>query len=91
LYAPIRPYNDGQSISAFAAKAAQKAGVELPRSGSHVLRHSAATALLEEGMSLAGIGALLRHNSLDTTAIYAKVDQRMLPTVARPWPIEVAP
>jgi site-specific recombinase XerD len=91
LYAPIRPYNDGQSISAFAAKAAQKAGVELPRSGSHVLRHSAATALLEEGMSLAGIGALLRHNSLDTTAIYAKVDQRMLTTVARPWPIEVAP
>lgn len=67
-----------------------RAGVSVPRAGSHVLRHSAATALLAEGMSLPAIGALLRHGSLETTAIYAKVDVGMLTTVAREWPAEVS-
>jgi site-specific recombinase XerC len=38
-------------------------------------------------MSLAGIGAVLRHATLDTTRIYAKVDVGSLSTVARPWPV----
>jgi len=42
-------------------------------------------------MSLAGIGAVLRHSSLDTTRIYAKVDLATLRMVARPWPLEVSP
>ena len=55
-----------------------------------VLRHSAATAWLRDGMSLPAIGALLRHRSPETTAIYAKVDADLLSTVARPWPEEVS-
>jgi hypothetical protein len=29
---------------------------------------------------------VLRHRSADTTAIYAKVDRRMLGSLARRWP-----
>ena len=73
------------------ARVARRAGVDLPRAGSHVLRHSAATGYLAEGMSLPAIGTLLRHASLDTTEIYAKVDMGLLSGIARPWPLEVSP
>lgn len=88
IYAPMGPI-DSSSVSMAAARAAKRAGVALPRAGSHVLRHSAAVALLDDGMSLPAIGALLRHGSLDTTAIYAKVDAGLLDSVARTWPSEV--
>jgi site-specific recombinase XerD len=51
-----------------------------------VLRHSAATNLLRQGASLQDIAALLRHRSIETTAIYAKVDVGLLRQVAQPWP-----
>jgi integrase len=88
VYAPFRPLNHS-TASTMVARVAKRAGVDLPRAGSHVLRHSAATALLGEGMSLPAIGALLRHASLNTTAIYAKVDMGLLSGIARPWPMEV--
>ena len=58
-----------------------------PRS-SHLFRHSAATNLLRDGAPLEAIGALLRHRSPDTTAIYARVDVRMLRELVQPWPFE---
>ncbi len=41
-----------------------------PASTTHTLRHSYATHLLEEGVSLRQISAYLGHNTLDTTVIY---------------------
>ena len=51
-----------------------------------MLRHSLATSLLRQGGSLDEIGELLRHQSPNTTAIYAKVDVTALHTLALPWP-----
>ena len=52
----------------------------------HRLRHTAATEMLRAGAGLEEIGQILRHESLFTTAIYAKVDRVALRELARPWP-----
>jgi len=54
--------------------------------GAHRLRHTAATELLRAGASLADVGQVLRHRSLATSTIYAKVDRVVLRQLARPWP-----
>jgi site-specific recombinase XerD len=54
--------------------------------GAHLLRHSAATAMLRQGSSLDVIGAVLRHRSVESTAHYAKVDLTLLRSVVQPWP-----
>ena len=58
----------------------------LAPAGAHRLRHTAATAMLRAGASLAEVGQVLRHQRPETTAIYAKVDRRSLVAVVRPWP-----
>ncbi|WP_457660645.1 tyrosine-type recombinase/integrase [Sinorhizobium medicae] len=50
------------------------------------LRHSAASRLLRAGAPMKEIADILRHRSLDTSAIYAKVDLNNLSAVALPWP-----
>jgi site-specific recombinase XerD len=42
--------------------------------------------MLRGGASLAEIGKLLRHQRLNTTQIYAKVDLKALRVLAQPWP-----
>jgi site-specific recombinase XerD len=56
----------------------------------HRLRHTAATAMLHAGGSLAEIGQVLRHRRALTTALYAKVDTDGLRMLARPWPGDAA-
>jgi site-specific recombinase XerD len=56
------------------------------KGGAHVLRQTAATELLRQGASLSEIAHVLRHRSIDTTAIYTKVDHIALRTLARLWP-----
>jgi site-specific recombinase XerD len=58
--------------------------------GTHVLRHTAATNLLERGTSLKEISDVLGHRCIETTMIYTKVDVAHLQTVVTPWP-EVQP
>ncbi|WP_305954774.1 tyrosine-type recombinase/integrase [Burkholderia sp. SRS-W-2-2016] len=55
------------------------------RTGSHLLRHSVARRLLRSGSSLKEVADILRHRSIDTTAIYTKIDRRSLDAVALPW------
>lgn len=55
-------------------------------SGTHVLRHTAATRLYRRGASLKQVADILGHRCLDTTAIYAKVNLQQLAAVALPWP-----
>jgi site-specific recombinase XerD len=42
--------------------------------------------MLRAGATLAEIGQVLRHRSLSTTAIYAKVDRAALRSLALRWP-----
>jgi site-specific recombinase XerD len=56
--------------------------------GTHILRHTAATRLHRRGASLKEVADLLGHRSIDTTAIYTKVDLPALAAVALPWPEE---
>ena len=73
-------------VSAVAVRAIRRADIGAPSYGSHVFRHSAATALLRQGCSLETIGIVLRHASVETTAHYAKVDMDLLKNVVAPWP-----
>jgi len=50
------------------------------------LRQTAATQLLHRGASLPEIAHVLRHRSVDTTAIYTKVDHIALRMLSRRWP-----
>jgi site-specific recombinase XerD len=51
-----------------------------------VLRHTLACRLVENGGSLKEVADVLRHRSLETTRIYAKLDTPSLAEVALPWP-----
>jgi len=63
-----------------------RANLDPRLTGTHVLRHTAATRLLRAGVSMKEIADVLGHRSLDTSAIYAKVDLPALAAVALPWP-----
>jgi integrase/recombinase XerC len=58
----------------------------LPYTRPHLLRHTMASRLLVGGSSLKEVADVLRHRSLNTTLIYAKLDSRNLRAVALPWP-----
>ncbi|HJW74248.1 MAG TPA: tyrosine-type recombinase/integrase [Thermoleophilia bacterium] len=84
--APDGPINS-PLVSSVVRRAIARAGVDAPSCGAHVLRHSAATAMLREGATLHQIGTVLRHASIETTYHYAKVDVGLLRMVAAPWPV----
>lgn len=85
--APHRGLGSG-AASAIVRAACKRAGVQ--EVNAHRLRHSAATAMLRAGAGLVEIAQVLRHRSLLTTAVYAKVDHSSLRGLAKPWPLPVA-
>lgn len=83
--APFRPILR-ETVGEIARRALRRSGVRAVSNGAHVFRHSAATAMLQQGVSLVGIGAVLRHRSPSATVAYAKVDFGLLSEIAQPWP-----
>ena len=79
------PLNTEQVRGAMRRAYAKVAGCER-WTGTHVLRHTAATRLHRRGVSLKEVADILGHQSLDTTAIYTKIDLTSLSAVALPWP-----
>ena len=60
--------------------------IGLAHSSAHALRHTLACRLVESGSSLKEVADVLRHRSLNTTLIYAKLDTPQLSAVPLPWP-----
>jgi site-specific recombinase XerD len=85
--APNVGFASGCAITMIAKTALERAGIHgYAHQGAHIFRHSLATELLRSGATLSEIGQLLRHESHDTTRIYAKVDVDALRTLSLPWP-----
>ena len=85
-HAPMNRPLSSVAVSTIVARSIKRAGVIAPSKGAHLLRHSAATEMLRQGLSLEDIGAVLRHRSVETTAHYAKVDLTLLLEITQPWP-----
>jgi site-specific recombinase XerD len=87
MLAPKVGFASGCAITMIAKTALERAGVRgYAHQGAHIFRHSLATEFLRSGTTLSEIGQLLRHESHDTTRIYAKVDIKSLRTLSLPWP-----
>jgi site-specific recombinase XerD len=52
----------------------------------HALRNTLAERLLDHGGTLKDVADILRHRELNTTMIYAKVNNAALAEVAMRWP-----
>jgi site-specific recombinase XerD len=84
--APCRPFASGDGVSSVVKQALKRANIDAPAKGAHLLRHTAATEMLRNGVPLDQAGLVLRHRSIDMTAYYAKADVALLKQIAQPWP-----
>jgi len=89
-YQPIGTRIGGSAVARAIGRAFERSHLNVPSKGAHVLRHTAASLMIQRGASIKDIADVLRHCNIDTTAIYAKVDIPSLSAVALPWP-EVRP
>ena len=84
--APRRPFASGDGVSSVVKHALKRANIDAPAKGAHLLRHTAATEMLRNGVPLDQAGLVLRHRSIDMTAYYAKADVALLKQIAQAWP-----
>ncbi len=77
-----------EQIRGTVRRAYARAGISPEITGTHILRHSKAKHMYENGSSLKVIADVLGHESIDTSAIYTKVGRSKLGCVTCPW-IEV--
>jgi integrase/recombinase XerD len=87
--APQRPFKESAIVNTILKEALKATGQNPPTPyvGSHILRHSLATRLVNAGASLDEVGDVLRHRSRASTMIYARLDIDGLRSVAQPWPV----
>jgi integrase/recombinase XerD len=81
--APYEPIAPG-TVASTVRRACRRAGIA--EVGSHGLRHTTACEMVKARVPLERIGQVLRHRSLQSTAIYARVDLDQLRLLAAPWP-----
>ena len=79
--APVEPIGPA-AVSSRARHYLLKAGVPVPRPGSHTLRHTCVQRLVDADFSLKTIGDFVGHRSPRSTEIYAKVAVESLREVA---------
>lgn len=84
--APYEGFGNQATVGALVKRALKRARLFPPHRGAHLLRHSLATNMLRRGATMVEIGQVLRHQQIQTTEIYAKVDVNALRALAQPWP-----
>jgi len=84
LKAPHDQPIGADAVRALIGRALRCAGI--PHGRSHSLRHTLACRIVNGGGSIKDVADMLRHRSLNTSLIYAKLDQHSLVEVALPWP-----
>lgn len=67
-----------QGVFAIVKKRAREAGIDEERVSPHVLRHSAATHMVEGGADLRSVQEMLGHASISTTQVYTRVSPQHL-------------
>jgi len=88
-FAPRVGFSGPAAVGCIVRQHMARAGVQRPSgTAAHLFRHTLATGMLHNGASLTEISEVLRHRSVTTTEIYAKVAFESLREVARPWPSE---
>jgi len=80
-FAPLRPIG-AAAVSGRARHYLLKAGIDVPRPGSHTLRHTTVRRLVDADFDLKTIGDFIGHRSTASTEIYAKVAVEALREVA---------
>ena len=82
ICAPLVPITSA-AVTCRAAYYIRKAGIKVPRAGSHTLRHSCVQRLVNADFSLKHIGDYIGHRNASSTQIYAKVAIERLREVAQ--------
>jgi integrase/recombinase XerD len=83
---PVGRWIDAGVVRAAVRRGFDRAQASVPSKGTHALRHTAATRMVRAGATIKEVADVLGHRSIDTTAIYTKVDLPRLAAVALPFP-----
>jgi site-specific recombinase XerD len=83
---PIGSDMTAENVRGAMRRAYERAGFPRQWTGTHILRHTAATHMLNKGATLKEVADVLGHKSIDTTVIYTKVNSKGLQAVSQPWP-----
>lgn len=85
-FTPMGPITSTHGVGDIVKKHLSRAGIHASNHGAHLLRHSLATRMVNQAVPIKQIADMLGHTSIDTTAIYTKVDTTHLAAVALPFP-----
>lgn len=67
-------------------RAYKRAGISESVTGTHILRRTIASKIYKNGASLKMVADILGHQSLESTAVYTKIDTEGLLQAAGVWP-----
>ncbi len=88
--APHRPFASSSAITAMIYGRLDRAGIQRAKGAANLLRHSLASQLVNGGVPIKQVSDLFGHASIDTTAIYTKVDLASLKQVPMAFALGVS-
>ena len=85
--APYTGFANSSGVTTIVTQNVIRSGIQRTcRRGSHMLRHTLATFLVNRGVSYKEAADILGHSCIETTRIYAKTDMKNLRKVVTPFP-----